>query len=231
MEHKIVQVQSVIFDLDGTLAHFNLDFKTLRGEVRSYLIRMGVPTSVVNVNENIFEMLKKTEIFLKNSGKPAEAFDEVRTQALAIAEKFEMEAASTTSLHMGANETLKELKRMKIKMGLCTTSSEKAANYIIQHFKIQEYFQVVVTRNEVKNVKPSTEPFELALKTLNTQPKETVIVGDSIVDMQSTGELKAIAVGFPTRVSTIEQLKHNGANYIITSLADLPVLIKEINKD
>jgi HAD superfamily hydrolase (TIGR01549 family) len=231
MEHKIVPVQSVIFDLDGTLAHFNLDFKMLRGEVRSYLIRMSVPTSVVNVNESIFEMLKKTEIFLKNSGKPAEAFNEVRTQALAIAEKYEMEAASTTSLQVGANEMLKELKRMKIKMGLCTTNSEKATNYILQRFKIQDFFQVVVPRNKVKDVKPSTESFELALKTLNTSPKDTVIVGDSIVDMQSTTELKAIAVGFPTRVSTIEQLKHNGANYIITSLADLPVLIKEINKD
>ena len=224
-------IQSVIFDLDGTLAHFNLDFKTLRGEVRSYLIRMGVPTSVVNVNESIFEMLKKAEIFLKNSGKPTDVFDEVRTQALAIAEKYEMEAASTTNLQMGANEMLKELKRMKIKMGLCTTSSEKAVNYILQHFKIEEYFQVVVPRNKVKNVKPSTESFELALKTLNTGPKETVIVGDSIVDMQSTKELDAVAVGFPTGVSTIEQLKHNGANYIITSLADLPVLIKKINKD
>ena len=64
-------IEAVIFDLDGTLAHFNLDFKTLRGEVRSYLIRMSVPPSVVDVNESIFEMLKKTEIFLKNNGKPA----------------------------------------------------------------------------------------------------------------------------------------------------------------
>jgi HAD superfamily hydrolase (TIGR01549 family) len=142
-----------------------------------------------------------------------------------------MEAASSTSLQMGANEMLKELKLMKIKMGLCTTSSEKAANYILQRFKIQDFFQIVVPRNKVKEVKPSTESFELALKTLNTRPKETVIVGDSIVDMQSTKELNAIAVGFPTGVSTIEQLKHGGANYIITSLVDLPFLIKEINKD
>ncbi len=225
-------VESVIFDLDGTLAHFNLDFKSLRGEVRSYLIRMSVPTSVISVNESIFEMLKKTRNFLKEQlVNPLTAFDEVRSQALAIAEKYEMEAASTTNLQMGANEMLKELKRMKIKMGLCTTSSEKAANYILQHFKIKDFFQVIVPRNKVKDVKPSTEPFELALKTLSTLPKDTVIVGDSIVDMQSTKELKAIAVGFPTGVSTIEQLKHNGANYIITSLADLPVLIKEINKD
>lgn len=227
----IVPVEAVIFDLDGTLAHFNLDYKTLRSEVRSYLIRMNVPMSLVDVNESIFEMLKKTEIFLKNSGKPAETFANVRYQSLSIAEKYEMEAASTTGLQAGANEALKELKRMKLKIGLCTTSSEKAVNYILIRFKIQDYFQVVVTRDKVKYVKPSTEQFELALKTLDVIPKATIIVGDNIVDMQSAKEIKAVAVGFPTGVSTLEQLKNNGANFIITSLTDLPVLIKEINKE
>jgi len=226
-----VPIEAVIFDLDGTLANFNLDFKTLRAEVRSYLIRMSVPPSVVDVNESIFEMLKKTEIFLKNSGKSVEVFEEVRNQAFAIAEKYEMEAASTTSLQVGANETLKELKRMKLKMGLCTTSSEKAANYILHRFKIADFFQVLVPRNKVKYVKPNTEQFEVALKALATSTQAAVIVGDSIVDMRSAKELKAIAVGLPTGVSTMEQLKNNGANYIITSLVDLPVLIKEINKD
>ncbi len=227
----IVPVEAVIFDLDGTLANFNLDYKTLRSEVRSYLIRMGVPTSLVDVNENIFEMLKKAEIYLKNNGKPPSTFADVRSQVLTIAEKYEMEAASTTSLQVGANETLKELKQMNLKIGLCTTSSEKAVNYIINRFKIREFFQVVVPRDKVTYVKPSTEQFEVALNTLGVGPQAAVIVGDSIVDMQSAKEVKAIAVGLPTGMSTLEQLKNNGANYIITSLSDLPVLIKEINKD
>ena len=95
---------------------------------------------------------------------------------------------------------------MKLKMGLCTTSSEKAANYILQRFKIDDYFQVVVPRDKVKYVKPDTEQFELALKTLGATPKTTVIVGDSIVDMQSAKELKAIAVGLPTGIATQKQL-------------------------
>jgi pyrophosphatase PpaX len=225
-----LSTEAVIFDLDGTLAHFNLDFKTLRSEARSYLMRIGVPASVLNVNESIFEMLTKTEIFVKNSGKPAEAFKEIRSQVMAIAEKYEMEAALTTSLMPGASETLKELKRMKLKIGLCTISSEKAANYILQRFKVEDFFQIVVARDRVKYVKPHTEQFEVALKALGVSPQTAVIVGDSSVDMQSAKELKAIAVGLPTGTSTMEQLKNNGANYIITSLTDLPVLIKEINK-
>ena len=231
MELKVLAVEAVIFDLDGTLAHFNLDYKALRSEVRTYLISIHVPISVLDVNESIFEMLKKAEIFVKNNSKSNVAFDEVRTRALSIAEKYEMEAATTTSLLTGAVETLKELQKMNIKIGLCTTSSEKASNYILQRFKIEGFFKAVVSREKVKYVKPHVEQFELALKALGANAKATLVVGDSIVDMQSAKEMKAIAVGLTTGFSTTEQLMGNGANFIITMLTDLPTLIKEINKD
>jgi HAD superfamily hydrolase (TIGR01549 family) len=224
-------IKAVIFDLDGTLAHFNLDYKALRSEVRTYLMSVHVPVSVLEVNENIFEMLKKAEIFVKNNTKSSGAFEEVRIHAFSIAERYEMEAATTTRLLTGAVETLKELQKMNLKMGLCTTSSEKAANYILQRFKIDGFFNVIVTRDKVKFVKPHTEQIELALEKIGVPAKATLMVGDSVVDMQSAKELKAIAAGLTSGLSTTEQLMNNGANYIITSLNDLPVLIKEINKD
>ncbi len=223
-------VEAVIFDLDGTLAQFNLDFKAMRSEIRSYLISMHIPISILDVNESIFETLKKVEIYVKNKIKSKEAFEELRIKVLAIAEKYEMQAAASTNLLSGAVETLKELQQMRLKLGLCTTSSETAANFILQRFKIENYFKVVVPRDKVKYVKPHTEQFQLALKTLGIHAKDSLIVGDSIVDMQSAKELKAIAVGLPTGLSSTNQLMGNGANYIITSLTDLPTLVKEIDK-
>jgi phosphoglycolate phosphatase len=227
-----VPIEAVIFDLDGTLAHFNLDVKELRGEVRSFLIQKGVPASILEINESIFEMLKKTDIFIKNTSKngKAETFEEIRSQAFGIAERYELEAAQTTSLLTGVIETLKQLKEQNVKMGVCTISSEKAATYILQRFKIDDYFVVVVPRDKVKYVKPHTEQCELVLKALGVKAKSVLVVGDSVVDMQSAKELKAIAVGLTTGVSTKEQLASNGANYVITSLTDLPALVKEINK-
>jgi HAD superfamily hydrolase (TIGR01509 family) len=223
-------IEAVIFDLDGTLSSFNLDYKALRGDVREYLIKKGVPASVLKVNESIFDMLAKTEIYFKNKEKNNNAFEKARADCLALAEKYELEAAKTTSLLPGALETLKELKKLNLKLGLCTTSSETAVNYILDHFKIQEHFGVVVPRNMVKRVKPDTEQFLLALKTLGVNARSAVIVGDSTVDMESAKELKAIAVGLPTGYSTPKQLMSHGANYLITSLTDLPILVKEMNK-
>jgi phosphoglycolate phosphatase len=225
-----MSIEAVIFDLDGTLIAFNLDYKALRGEVRENLLRASVPASVLDINETVFQMLQKAEIYFRNNGKTEQTFNKIRSSCLGIAEKYEMEAATTTNLQPGTLETLKEFKKMELKIGLCTTSSESASNYILQRFKIAEFFQVVISRDKVKRVKPDTEQFELALKTLAVKPKNAVIVGDSTADMQSAKELKTIAVGIPTGISTEKQLVDNGANYIVTSLIDLPVLIKKIEK-
>jgi len=224
-----INIKAVIFDLDGTIALFNLDYKALRGEVRSYLLRMGVPASVLSVKESIFEMLKKTLIYAKNTGKTVEVIDEIRNEALAIAEKYELEAAANTDLLPGAYETLKALKQMNLKIGLFTLNSDKAANYILQRFKISNFFGVTVPRNKVNFVKPNPEHLEMALKVLGVMPEETIVVGDAAVDMESAKELRAVAVGLPADAPNIDKLMRHGANYIITSITDLPVLVEKIN--
>ncbi len=225
-----MNVKAVIFDLDGTLASFNLDYRTVRAEVRGYLLKMGVPASLLSVSESVFEMLKKTDIFFKNSGKRAKALEGIRSEALAIAEKFELEAARDTSLLPGVLETLKTLKRMGLKMGLFTINSERSTDFILKRFKLASFFDATVPRNRVDYVKPHPEHLGTALKALNVAAENTAVVGDSIVDMRSAKELKAIAVGLPTGISTTDQLVSNGANYIITSITDLPVLIEKVNK-
>ncbi len=227
----MTRVKAVIFDLDGTIASFNLDYKSLRGEVRSYLLRVGVPASVLSAKENIFEMLKKTTIYMKNNRKFNKAIEEIRNEALAIAEKYELEAAANTDLLPGAYETLKALKQMDLKIGLFTLNSDKAANYILQRFKLGSYFGVMVPRNKVNFVKPNPEHLEMALKVLGVSPEETVVVGDGEVDVESAKEVKAIAVGLSAPGSKANQLITRGANYIVTSIIDLPILLEKINKE
>jgi len=221
-------VKAVVFDLDGTIASFNLDYMVVRSDVRGLLMKKGLPASVLSSNESIFEMLKKTEIFLKNNDKSERAIQKVRNEALAIAEKYELEAAKTTGLLPGVVETLKALKKMGLKLGLCTINSEKSTNYILKRFGIAGFFDGVITRNKVKHVKPNIEHLEATLKALKVNPDEALLVGDGTRDMQCARELKVIAVGLPMGVSSEKELMVSGANYLITSVIDLPTLIETI---
>lgn len=220
-------VKAVVFDLDGTIAGSNLDYMTVRSDVRGFLLKKGLPASVLLSNESIFEMLKKVEIFLKNNGKSEKAVRKVREEALDIAEKYELEAAKTTGLLPGVVETLKVLKKMGLKLGLCTINSEKSTNYILKRFDITKFFDVIVPRNKVKYVKPNTEHLEVTLEALKVGPDEAMLVGDGTRDMQCARELNVLAVGLSTGVSSQDDLMASGANYLITSITDLPTLIEE----
>jgi HAD superfamily hydrolase (TIGR01549 family) len=225
-----ITIKAVIFDLDGTIAAFNLDYKTVRAEVRGFLMQNGVPASVVSVNDNIFEMLKKTELFMANGGKPAVTIESVRKDALRIAEKYELEAAARTSLLPGAVETLKDLRKMGLKIALCTINSANSTESILKRFKLTQYFDAVIPRNQVGMYKPNPEHCNKALMVLGVSAAETLVVGDSVTDVQAAKEIKAAAVGLSTGVSTPDQLIKEGANYIMTSITDLPTLIEGINK-
>ncbi len=82
----------------------------------------------------------------------------------------------------------------------------------------------------MRHVKPDPEHIQTALKVLGVSPEETVIVGDSRVDMQSAKALGAVAVGLPTGVSSVEQLMAGGANYVVTAMSDVPLLVERLGK-
>ena len=222
-------IKAVILDLDGTVALFNLDFKTVRALVKGYLMNRGVPGSILSLKESVFEMLRKTEMWAEHSGKSEKFLDEVLGDASDITERFELEAAANTSLLPGVMDTLKALREMGLKTGLCTINSENSVNRILQRFSITALFDVVISRNQVRHVKPNPEHLAAALKVLGVPPEETMVVGDSRADMQSAKELEAVAVGLPTGVSTVEQLMNSGADYVVTSMVDLPVLLARLN--
>ena len=210
-------IKATIFDLDGTLVDFNLDYKAIRGDIREHLLNSILPSSLLSAKDTVFEMLKKADIYFRNLDKSsANSINKIRNEALVIADKYELEAARNTDLLPGVIETLKILKSMNLKIGLFTLSGDKSVNYILNRFRLNNYFSVTVPRNQVNYVKPNPEHLETALKVLDVSPEETIVIGDGVVDMATAKELNAIAIGLTTGTSTVEQLAKQGADYIVT---------------
>jgi len=226
----MTEIKAVIFDLDGTLVEFNLDYKAMQGEVREYLTDIGVPTSLLSTKETIFEILKKAEIFLQNS-QSSYSLHKMRTEVLTIIDKYELEAARNTFLLPGVRETLRNLKRLNIRIGLFTLSGDKSVNFLFKRFKLENFFSVIVPRNKVNYVKPNPEHLKTALKILNVTPAETIVIGDGITDITTAKELNVKAIGLTTGISTKEQLIKYGANHIIASITELVPFIEKINNN
>ena len=229
IEGLVAMIRAVILDLDGTIVDFNLDYKSVRAEVIQLLTKQGFPASIFSMNESIFSMLKKAEIYMKNNGRDERDVARVKEAVLSVANRHELEAAHTTSLMPGIPETLKTLKRMKLKTAIFTVNGEKSTNYILNRFRLKRFFDATITREFVSAVKPDPAHLEAALRALNVEPEEAVVVGDSKWDMRCAQELNVVAVGVATGISSLKELMRAGATYLISSLIDIPTLIQQLN--
>jgi len=223
-------IKAVIFDLDGTLAYFNIDYIAARAEIMKLLTKQGLPSSFFSMKEGVFDMLKKAEKHMKNSGKEKKEFVKLKKNVISIVERYESEAARKTSLLPNVFKTLKALREMKLRMAICTTNGEKSTSHILRRFRIVHFFEVVITRESVSAVKPDPAHLEAVLKALNIRPEEAVVVGDSARDMKCARKLNILAVGVTTGISSPEALTRAGADYLASSSADIPTLVEQLNR-
>ncbi len=167
---------------------------------------------------------------MRDRGKEEKEFTEVQKEVISIIERYESEAARKTSLLPNVLKTLKTLRRMKLKMAIFTTNGEKSTSYILTRFHISRFFEAVITRESVSAVKPNPAHLEAALRVLKSRSEEAIVVGDSARDIKCARELNVIAVGVKTGISSPEALIDAGANYLASSVADIHILVQQLNE-
>ena len=220
-------LKAVIFDLDGTLVTFNLDVTSCRKEVIQYLTKQGISRDLFSMKETAFDMLIKVKNHL-GTNATEEQLQRIKTKVFSIVEKYELKSAKETKLFTGIPEALKALKDMNMKLAVCTISGTKAAEYILERFEIGHFFDAILTRDDVVAVKPHSIHLQKVLETLDVLPQKAVLVGDSTKDMACAEKLKVLAVGVTTGLSSHEDLTHSGANYIASSVTDIPKLVLQL---
>lgn len=211
-------ITTVIFDFDGTLADtselitnsFQCIYKKYHGEE------------------------KTPEYIAKSFGEPlrttierefTQPYDEVVKEYRAYQfGRFDTEV----KLFSNSKETLRELAKRGIKLGIVTSRLRSTTDHALELFNIKEYFKVIVPADEVENHKPHPEPLLKALKSLKSMPKETLFIGDSKFDIGCAKNAGAISVlvGWHNNVDEIK--KEYKPEYIINDMKDI---IQIINKN
>jgi len=81
-------------------------------------------------------------------------------------------------------ETLERLKERGL-VRVINTNRTTSMKYIMEHFNLWPYFEMVVTALDVKNPKPHPESIQKILQKFKLSREEAVFVGDSKVDQQT----------------------------------------------
>jgi len=223
-------VRAVVFDLDGTLVHFDIDYTALKEEVLRALGRLGIPTSSLSPEDTLTTILDKVECYIKASGLGNEFKREVWAEVFKIAERFEAASVDSAKPMPGAADVLAALKEKGLKIGLLTLNSSVIAINVLERFGLKRFFDAMVARDFVEEAKPNPGHLSSVLKELGVKPDETVVVGDTVFDIRCAKELGTIAVGITTGRSSGEELEAAGADFVIDSLSELLPLISRLEK-
>jgi pyrophosphatase PpaX len=172
MTQKKFRHSTILFDFDGTLTH------SLPLWLRAYqhaFQHFGINLTDAEVVSDCF--YRPWAEVVQTFGVPSvaqfgEQVDEGLTLAFEDAEPFD-----------GVVEALEELQGAAVKLGIVTSCNGSVVKRFLKAKSMDSYWGTVVTADDITNFKPHPEPVLLALTRLNSDPADTMFIGDSAVDM------------------------------------------------
>lgn len=211
--------QAVIFDWDGTLADTRrvivLSFQKTISEIRLKVSDKYIERRIgIGAAETFREILCSSNL-------PVD--EELVKRLVEHKSQFEIELASQVKLFPGARELLEALQD-KVHMGLASMNNRSVIMHMIQANNLTKFFDTILTAESISNSKPHPEIFLKTAEQLRTSPKQSVVLEDSVFGVKAakSGGMGCIAV--TTGVYSHEELRKEGADLIVETLADNRVL-------
>lgn len=196
-------VQAVLFDFDGTL--------TKPGSIDFNLIKRAIGCPAESF---ILE-------FIETIDDPAQ-----KQKVISVLEKYENAAADCSEPNHGAEELILFLQSKDIRTGIISRNSLESILRSFHNFKKIKAadFNVIVTRDDPVKPKPDGDGIILAAKKLKVDPKQLVVVGDFLFDIQAGKNAGSITVFLNN--GRKPDFSDSESDYTISRLAELKKLIR-----
>ena len=222
----------IIIDLDGTLIKFQIDYLSARKDALLLIKKHSFLQNMkFTLNDSIFFMDREIKKFLVENDLSESIYKEIHDKLVSILERYEMDSAKRAKLLPSVKETLTQIKDMRWTLILFTANGENAMNTIVNKTGIKDFFNVMISRGESMEVKPHPNHIKATISTMGPSPKEIIVVGDSVADMESGKHVGAITVGVTSGLGSPQQLAKVNVDYLIGSIAELPCLLRYMHGD
>lgn len=117
--------------------------------------------------------------------------------------------------------TLTELKKRGARIGIISTKYRHRILDYLKDYLPDDFFDIVIGGEDVKQPKPHPEGLLLAIERLNVRPEETLYIGDSTVDAETAQVAGVDFVGVTNGMTTTEELAIYPHQQIIGNLEGL----------
>lgn len=164
---------------------------------------------------------------LKNRGRVAT--EEYLIQLLkrkAQAYVLELEKLEKLPLYPGIDDLIFQVRSQNLKLGLVSDALRQEIEFVLEHGKLAEYFQIIVTGDDTTTTKPQPEGYLLAVERfnqkfveLNLQPQECLAIEDTPAGIQAAKRAQMQVVGVANTYPF--HMLQRQANWTVDYLTDL----------
>lgn len=169
--------KGIIFDVDGTLTFTNqLIFDSFNHITKKYL---GKSFS----DEEVIALFGPTEDeILKEICK--DEYESARKDYY----KYYKDNHSIAQLYDGIKSLIVEIKNADILLSIFTGKGHTSALITLDEFELTNYFDLIVSGDDVENHKPSPEGINKFLQIFELNPKDVLMIGDAPSDIIAANE-------------------------------------------
>ncbi|OKP82106.1 pyrophosphatase PpaX [Paenibacillus sp. P32E] len=211
-------IECVLFDLDGTIVNTN---------------ELIINSFIHALRENNLPPLTREQIIphmgttLQQQMRVFSGLEDTSVLELAYRAYNNAHHDELIGSFPHVNETMEELSRRGIRLGIVTTKIRPTTMKALEMFDLLKYMETIVTVSDVVQPKPHPEPVLRAVSNLGVDPRKTLMVGDSAVDIQSAKAAGVLTAGVAWSLKGEETLRKYEPDYIIHDMEDIFNIVEQ----
>ena len=199
-----------IFDIDGTLTSTNqLIFDSFNFIAKKYLNRTFS-------DEEIIAMFGPTEDMILKQWC-GDNYVEARAEYF----KYYSDNHWKAEIYPGIIEILDYLKSKNFPLGIFTGKGKEASMITLKKLGVDQYFDLIVTGDDVANHKPSAEGILKFVNQFGLKKERVLMIGDSVSDVKASKEAKIKVASALWDSYAHEKVKTLQSDYFFYSVEEL----------
>ncbi|QZP17410.1 HAD-IA family hydrolase [Methylophilales bacterium] len=219
---KFNNIKAILFDLDGTLFEtapelaeaVNLMLKDLEmAELKTNEIKRFIGRGAENLIKQSIEVSSKKD----------------PTLVFANAEKLFAHHYSLISanslMYEGVEKSIIDLKAKDFLLGCVTNKPAIYTEALMNHSRLSDFMDIIVSGDTTEKKKPDPLPILHALNQLNIEPKDAIMVGDSVVDIEAGFEAGTYIFTVPYGYQFGESIISDKVDYAMSNFSELTQII------
>jgi len=173
--------EAILFDFEGTLVDFQWQLSAAINETLEMLWQMGFAPERILSRKYSTLMSEAIQAAAEIGLSPQQVLERIGE----VYDRFDEDALTRWVLRPFVLESLVAIKAKGIRTALVSNLGGKTLTAALSKFGLTNYFDIVISRYDVKNLKPSPEGLHLALAKLGVRKDASIFVGDSLDDVNA----------------------------------------------